>query len=111
MRQRIRFHLDEQIDPAIALGLRRHGIDVTTTVEAKLQGQTDLIQLEFAIKQQRVIVTHDADFLIMASQSDQHSGIAYCKQGTRSIGKMIQRLIQIYEQLNPEEIQGRIQYL
>jgi hypothetical protein len=31
MSERIRFHLDEQIDPAIALGLRRHEIDVTTS--------------------------------------------------------------------------------
>lgn len=27
------FHLDEHVDPDIARALRRHGIDVTTTVE------------------------------------------------------------------------------
>lgn len=33
MPRTIRFHLDEHCDPAIAAGLRRHGIDVTTTQE------------------------------------------------------------------------------
>src|SRR5205809_5854404 len=32
----MRFHLDEHLPHAIAEGLRRHGIDVTTTVEAGL---------------------------------------------------------------------------
>jgi hypothetical protein len=35
--EQIRFHLDEHIDPNIARGLRRYGIDVTTTVDAGLR--------------------------------------------------------------------------
>lgn len=31
MTQKIRFHLDENVSNAIAEGLRRRGIDVTTT--------------------------------------------------------------------------------
>jgi len=30
----IRYHLDEHVDPVIADGLRRRGIDATTAVEA-----------------------------------------------------------------------------
>jgi hypothetical protein len=37
MSERIRFHLDENVAPAIALGLRRYGIDVTTTNEVELR--------------------------------------------------------------------------
>jgi hypothetical protein len=37
----IRFHLDEHMDAAIAIGLRRRGIDVTTTNEAKLLRASD----------------------------------------------------------------------
>ena len=36
MARTIRFHLDEHCDPAIAAGLRLHGVDVTTTHEASL---------------------------------------------------------------------------
>jgi hypothetical protein len=37
----IRFHLDENVDLAIASGLRRRGIDVTTSKEAGLIGASD----------------------------------------------------------------------
>jgi hypothetical protein len=30
----LRFHLDEHVSPAVAEGLRRRGIDVTTTLDA-----------------------------------------------------------------------------
>jgi hypothetical protein len=36
MAEGIRFHLDENVDRAIALGLRRRAIDVTTTKDAGL---------------------------------------------------------------------------
>ena len=37
MARTMRFHLDEHVPHAIAEGLRRRGIDVTTTVEAGLR--------------------------------------------------------------------------
>jgi len=42
------FHLDENIDQAIARALRERGIDVTTSAEAQLVGARDLEQLEFS---------------------------------------------------------------
>jgi hypothetical protein len=41
MAGRIRFHLDEQVDVAIARALRRYGVDITTTVEAGLRTASD----------------------------------------------------------------------
>ncbi len=111
MSTRLRFHLDEQVDSAIAIGLRRQGIDVTTTVEAGLRTQLDEAHLEFAWQEQRVIVTHDDDFLRIASRTSEHPGIAYCKQRTRSIGEIIRRLIEIYENFTPEDMSGRVEYL
>jgi predicted nuclease of predicted toxin-antitoxin system len=57
MDNRIKFHLDENVSNAIALGLRRRGIDITTTAEVKLIGVTDLDQVNFALSQNRVIFT------------------------------------------------------
>ncbi len=59
----LRFHLDEHIDTAIADGLRRRGIDVTTTAEAGLRGAGDEAHVAFALSEGRVLVTNDADFL------------------------------------------------
>ncbi|NEP81039.1 MAG: hypothetical protein F6K17_29610 [Okeania sp. SIO3C4] len=47
MSDRIKFHLDEHINNSIANGLRRYGIDVTTTVETGLRTQSDESHLEF----------------------------------------------------------------
>ena len=55
MADRIRFHLDEHVDPAIAIALRRAGIDVTTTVEVGLRTKDDAAHLEFARSEGRVI--------------------------------------------------------
>ncbi|WP_290602860.1 DUF5615 family PIN-like protein [Anabaena sp. AL93] len=68
MSEKIRFHLDENADPAIALGLRRYGIDVTTTNNVGLRTQSDEVQLGFIQKTQRVLFTQDTDFLIIASR-------------------------------------------
>lgn len=111
MNERIRFHLDENVNPVIADGLRCYGIDVTTTIEMKLRGKSDLQQLDFSKKTGRVIVTQDRDFLIIASSRKDHSGIAYCQKGKRSIGEMIESLVLIYEVLTPEDIQGKVEFL
>jgi len=107
----IKFHLDEHVDPDIAKALRRHGIDVTTTVEAGLRTLNDPDHLDFIRREGRVVVTHDADFLRYASQSGDHPGIAYCQMGARSVGEIIRSLILIYEVLTPEEMAGRVEYL
>jgi len=111
MADRIRFHLDEHVDPEIAKALRRHGIDVSTTVEANLGTKNDAEQWDCVHREKRVIVTHDADFLRIASHDTDHPGIAYCHKTARSIGEMIRSLILIYEVLTPEEITGQVEYL
>lgn len=107
----IRFHLDENVDPDIALALRRTGIDATTSQEANLLAESDLVQLDFARIQSRILVTHDDDFLILNSQEIEHSGITYCQKNTKSIGYIIRMLILLYEVTTAEEMKGRVEYL
>jgi predicted nuclease of predicted toxin-antitoxin system len=111
MANRIRLHLDENVDPDVALALRRHGIDVTTSQEAGLRTQSDSAQLDYIRNEQRVIMTHDTDFLQIASTSSDHSGIVYCGKAARSIGDIIRGLILIYEVLTPEDIRGQVEFL
>ena len=72
MPQTIKFHLDENVNPAIARGLRIRGINVTTTPEVGLRQTPDEDQLEFAKTEGRVLFPHDDDFL--GVQTD-HAGI------------------------------------
>lgn len=110
MADRIRFHLDEHVDPAIATALRRAGIDVTTTIEAGLRTRDDEAHLQFARAEARVIVTRDQDFLRVAGSTLDHSGIVFYT-GNQSIREIIEGLILIYEVMLPDEMAGRVEYL
>ena len=81
MPRTIQFHLDENCDPRIALGLRRKGINVTTAVDAGLLHAVDEKHFEFASREQHVIFTQDADFLRIAATGTPHPGITYCQSG------------------------------
>lgn len=111
MTDRIRLHLDENVDPDVARGLRRHGIDITTTQDVGLRTQSDSAQLAFIRAESRVMMTHDADFLQIAGTTNDHPGIVYCDKTARSIGELIRGLILIYEVLTPEDIHGQVEFL
>jgi predicted nuclease of predicted toxin-antitoxin system len=111
MPQTIRFHLDEHVDRAIADGLRRRGIDVSTTPEAGLLQATDQEQLDYVRAQGRVRFTEDADFLRLHAAGESHPGIAYCHQQTRSIGEIVRGLVLIWELLDPGEMANRVEYI
>ncbi len=96
MAEKIKFHLDENVSSAVGEGLRRRGIDVTTTPEESLISASDLGQLEFALSQRRVIFTQDTDFLRIHQAGITHFGIVYCSQGNKSIGEVIKGLILIW---------------
>jgi predicted nuclease of predicted toxin-antitoxin system len=111
MLRTIHFHLDENCPNAIAEGLRRRGIDVTTTPEAGLIGATDEEQTGHALGEGRVIFTQDQDFLAINAAGVPHAGIVYCRQGKRTIGQIIAGLTQVWETMEPEQMKGWLIYL
>jgi predicted nuclease of predicted toxin-antitoxin system len=108
---RVRFHLDEHIPFGVAAGLRRRGVDVSCAAEVSLVAVSDEEQLSFAGRAGRVLVTQDADFLRIHQTGVSHAGIAYCRQGSRTVGEMLRGLVLIHDLLKAEEIQGRVEYL
>jgi predicted nuclease of predicted toxin-antitoxin system len=107
----IRFHLDEHVDHAIARGLRDRGVDVTTATDTRLLGALDEEHLEFARRESRVIVTHDADFLRLAHETQDIPGVAFCASGSRTVGQIIRHLCLMNGCLSQEEMVGRVEYL
>ena len=97
------FHGDENLPFAILAGLRRRGVDVTSTPEAGLMGATDEEQLAFANEQGRVIITQDTDFLRLHAEGKEHCGIAFYQQGARAIGQVVAALLEMYEYLAPAD--------
>lgn len=111
MARTIRFHLDENCSHAIAAGLRRRGIDVTTTPEVDLLAATDEQQIAFCLDEQPVIFSYDEDLLRLAASGIEHAGIAYCQQRKRSIGDIVRGLVLIWERLDHEDVASQVKYL
>jgi hypothetical protein len=105
------FHLDEHMSHAIAHGLRSRGIDVTTTTEAGLLGASDSAHIAFALRERRVIVTNDPDYVAMANAGIEHAGIALAPGGARSIGRIVRNLCLMNDCLEPAEIAGKVEFL
>ena len=107
----LRFHLDENVNPAIAEALRQQGIDVTTTIEAGLRGADDQAHIAYAWHERRVIVTHDDDFLRWHSRGVPHAGLAYCHLKSRNLNQIAEMLVLMHEFLTQEEMIGQVQFL
>jgi len=111
MARTIRFHLDECCDPAIADGLRRRNIDVTTTQELGLLEAEDEEQAAYGLAENRVVFTHDADFLRLQAAGLPHAGIVYRAKDSLSLGEMIKRLVLIWEIYEPGEMANHVEFL
>ncbi len=105
----IRFHLDENVSPKIANGMRLQGLDVTTTQETGLLKASDEIQFRFAQREQRVIITQDSDFLRIASRHPNHSGILFYSTRHSSIGQVILEAVSLYHA--GEDLRGMVKYI
>ena len=106
----IRLHLDENVDYAIAHGLRVRGIDVTTTTDADLIAAPDPAHIAFALTENRVVFTQDQDFLRHHQAGEEHAGIVYSKQGAHSIGELVRFLHFLSDCLDPEDIRGQVEF-
>jgi hypothetical protein len=104
------FHLDENVDPAIAEGLKRRGIDVSTPHRAGLLGANDADHLKFAQRESRVIITHDPDFLRLHAQGFLHNGIVYSSKGSRGVGELLHFLVILAECMTAEEMQNHVEF-
>lgn len=107
----IRFHLDEHIDRAGAEGLRRRGVDVTTTIDADLAGAPDEEQLAYATSEGRVFVTRDVGFLAKHQSGLRHAGIAFCHSKQHNVGKLVLSLVLLWRVVTAEEMQGHVEFL
>ena len=110
MSDQIKFHLDESVNPAVAEGLLRRGVKVTTSHDLGMLGASDSEHLVKAFTEQRVIFTQDDDFLKLHASGAEHAGIVYARQQT-SVGHIIRGLMLIYQVLTPDEMKGHVEFL
>jgi len=78
----VKLLLDENLSPAVAVALRRSGLDVVHVRDRGLRGATDLQVLNAAFDEDRVLATANvADFRKLARSRDLHAGIILIEDG------------------------------
>jgi predicted nuclease of predicted toxin-antitoxin system len=107
----IRFHLDEHVSPVVAESLRRRGVDVSTSQEARLLGETDFDQLSFATEQGRALVTCDHGFLTRHVVQSAEFGICFCEIDKYSTHQLSEALLIVAECMHEDEMRFHVQYL
>ena len=95
------------MDPAIAEGLIRVGIDVITVRDLGLLGDTDPNHLRNATEMGRVLCTQDTDFLSKVSEDFVHAGIAFGEHYGSTIGGWVRALRALHASTTAEEMVGQ----
>jgi hypothetical protein len=109
----LQFYLDQHIHGGVANGLRQHGIDVLTAQEAGRCGLPDSDQLAFTTAQERVMVTHDTDYLVLAASGVDHAGVAWgdATKYRNLVGPLINMLMLLHGVLERDDMRNRVEYL
>jgi hypothetical protein len=120
----LKFYTDTHIAKAVAVQLRERGVDIVRCEEAGLATASDLEHLEYATRENRVMITNDDDFLALhkawLKEHRRHGGILYCLphvQGVSAIGKIVSECYELYSLIREgagsveEDIANQIIYL
>jgi hypothetical protein len=79
--------------------------------DVELLSADDPLHIDFARQTQRVVVTHDHDYLVWHASGAEHAGIAYCHQQKYSIGELLDLLLLLRECYTAEEMHGQLEFL
>jgi predicted nuclease of predicted toxin-antitoxin system len=98
----VKFYLDEDLTPAIAVALRKLAVDAVSAHEVGRIGLGDAEQLAFAANQGRCLVSANArDFARLGrdaiDQGRRHAGIVLCppRIHAQNVGVVVKALLEI----------------
>lgn len=94
--------------------LRARGFSVVTTLEEGQLGNTDLVQLSYAVSNQKVLLTHNrADFEALSrdyyDSGRTHFGIIIAVR--RTPYEIVRRLLPILNNVTADEMENALRYI
>jgi len=106
----IRFHLDENMPVGVAEGLRRRDRECSVSKEVGLLAASDEKHLEFALAEDRIVITRDDDFLGFHDEGFPHAGIIYWTERNH-FGQLIKDIDALCYEKTAGELRGSVFYL
>ena len=107
----LRFYLDENISPAVTEQLKLREIDAVCVRDLNLFGDDDRNHLERATDMNRVLCTHDQDFLRLALAKSDHAGIVFAEHYGAKIGGWVKALRKLHAEIEAEEMRGLVKFV
>jgi hypothetical protein len=107
----LRFYLDENVPLEVEKQLSLSSIDVVSARSLGQLGADDVDHLNRAHRLGRVLCTHDQDFLRLAAEGREHSGIVFSPQGRASIGGWVRGLRSMHARFDAEEARSKVLFL
>lgn len=109
-----KLHLNEHLSPRLAQQLRRHGFDVTSTLESGLVSASDREQMEFCSSERRAILTFNVEHFTLLHEefmaaNKEHWGIVLSTR--EPIGVLLHRLLRLLNSLSADELKDQICWL
>lgn len=93
----LKAYADEHVVVPLVEALRKRGMDIVTVQEQGREGTNDAKLLVEALREQRVMLTSDQDFLALASQcttrGETFAPIFFWSQQRRTIGQLVRSII------------------
>ena len=75
--EKIKLYIDEDLTDRLAVALRSRGYDVISAHEVSMRGKTDKEQLEFAAKNNRVILTRNIKHFVALQREYYKHGLLH----------------------------------
>jgi hypothetical protein len=108
----MKIYADENIERSIVEGLRRRKIEVVSARELGYIGKPDEFHIKKASEIKAIILTHDVDFLRIASRPDiYHGGIIFSHPDKVSIGQCIRGVELVAKILTDKDMENHIEFL
>jgi predicted nuclease of predicted toxin-antitoxin system len=105
----VKFLLDENLSPAHGELLRAMGHDAVAVIEVGLAGSSDAQVAAFAVQQDRVLITLDADFAnIIRFPPDRTAGVIRLRLHPPTEAAIGRRLRSAIPQLAGRNLSGRL---
>lgn len=109
------FYVDEHVSGAITLSLRKRGVNVLTAQDDGFDGRPDEKILDRATNLDRLVVTHDDDYLAIAADRDArgipYSGVVYLIPHRVTIRIAVDDLELIAGAGGMDEFKNRVTYI
>ncbi len=110
----LKIYLNENLSWRVAKALREYGLDVINSHETGMNTEDDDVQFEFAISEERTVVTNNFNHFIelykeYASAGKDHYGIIFTTQLTLPI--LIKRLKNLLQILTLDQVKNQVRWL